>query len=153
MTKDGRTLKYMEPMNTSGSQNTSLAPLFTSKRVSLHSTGVYSVFEHKGEPFALICERAATLMPPGVWKCVKSFYHKGNYPTYEILIPGHERVLFHKGNVPENSDGCQVVAEKFGILKGRTAVLESQEGFDEFMNRAKGVDSFYFEIVEMVRAK
>lgn len=120
------------------------------KTVALLSEGCFSVLLWDGIPFAVSVERTFDDEKPvignGKFLCKRDFYHKGGYPTYEIQIDGHDRVLFHKGNVETNSEACICVAEKFGALSGVPAVLESKEGFDEFMFLASGLDSFGMEV-------
>jgi hypothetical protein len=73
----------------------------------------------------------------------RDFYHKGNYATYELQISGHDRVLFHKGNIEDHSEACVIIGESFGQLSGKTAVLDSKGGFEEFMRLAEGIKEFY----------
>lgn len=82
----------------------------------------------------------------GTWDCRRDFYHKGGYETFELIVPDHDRVLFHRGNSEDDSLACVCVAEKFGTLNGKIAVLESNEGFAEFMQLTKGISIFMVEV-------
>ena len=65
-----------------------------------------------------------------------SQFIRGGYDTFEITgIEGHSRLLFHRGNIEAHTEGCVLVALKFGLLGGVPAVLESMGGFQEFMRR------------------
>lgn len=120
------------------------------KTVAVLEEGCFSVLLWDGIPFAVSVERTfenrTTVLMNGKYLCKKDFYHKGGYPTYEIAVEGHDRVLFHKGNVETDSEGCVLVAEKFGALNGKLAVAESKEGFSELMFLASGLDSFGMQV-------
>ena len=96
-------------------------------------------------PFAVTVEHPKLHVPKGEYSCPLDFYHRGNYPTYLVPAQGRSRILLHKGNIawddpatPEDDAeivGCVAVAEKFGVLRGRAAILESSDGFNEFMSK------------------
>lgn len=82
-------------------------------------------------------------IPPGRYVCKRSVFYRGGYDTYEITgVVGHSRLLFHRGNAEEDSDGCILVGRRFGFVGMRPAVLESREGFAEFMRLTWGRSSF-----------
>lgn len=113
------------------------APRFQLRTVAVREDGCFSVLCFAGRPFAVTCERTfenmRTVITNGTFHCVKTDYHKGGYPTYEIIVPGHSRVLFHRGNVETDSEACILVAESFAQLGGVTSVADSKGGFAEFM--------------------
>ncbi len=119
--------------------------------VALRADGCFSVLKWQGKPFAVGVEHTfedeLPIIRKGLWRCVKSRYHKGGYDTYEILVPGHSRVLFHRGNTEEDSLGCIIVGESFGELKNKTAVLDSKGGFAEFMALMNGREDFLLNVV------
>jgi hypothetical protein len=124
-------------------------PHFTVKRTHLIGSGFYGVLDVNNEPFALTAEHPSRHIPFGTYKCFKSYYHAGGYETYEIMVEGRTRILFHCGNLGDvDSVGCVLVAEEFGVLKGRTGILRSKFGFAEFMARTKNVPEFTLEIVD-----
>ena len=43
-------------------------------------------------------ENSAKLIPAGLHPCVKDYYHRGDYPTFEIIVEGRDRLLFHAAN-------------------------------------------------------
>ncbi len=120
------------------------------KTVAVRHDGCFSVLLWDGKPFAVSVERTfdegAPVIDNGKYLCKRDYYNKGGYATYEIQIAGHDRVLFHKGNVETNSEACICVAESFGVLDGATAVLDSQHGFDEFIALTDSMDSFGMEV-------
>jgi len=118
-------------------------------RIANTMAGAFGVYLYKSTPFAV------TLEPP--WKdnkknksCIPAAIYLAQLwesPTYGPVyrfqdVPGRDYVLNHWGNLLKNTEGCVLIAEKFGILDGRPAVLTSHnspgEGFNEFMKLAAG---------------
>lgn len=136
-----------------------LAPDFTIRRIAVREEGAFGVLLHHrgpedlvGTPFAVTLERTYPLgddsvvavavrgqqvkIPDGQWEMRSTRFIRGGYDTYEVFVPGHSRLLLHRGNVELHSEGCVLVAEQFGILNAGPAVLESASGFAEFISRA-----------------
>lgn len=120
-------------------------------RLELHTVavlpeGCFSVLLWDGKPFAVSVEHTfedgRPIIRPGWYVCKRDFYHKGGYETFEIPVPDHTRILFHKGNTEEDSRGCVIVAESFGVVGGRTAVLDSRTGFGGLMELTAGLTEF-----------
>lgn len=145
-----------------------MSPLFTLKRVARREDGCFGVllhhapgtFELDGAPFAVTVERtfenSRVVIPSGVARCTRTTYWKGGYPTYEIHVPGHTRLLFHKGNMESQSLGCVLVAKSFGeigMAHGApvNGVIDSAGGFADLMRRSGNVDEFALLIVECNR--
>ena len=61
-------------------------------------------------------------------------------------IPGRSGVLFHAGNIVEHTEGCILLGESVGKLKGERAVLNSGKTFAEFMDRAGGEPSLHLTV-------
>ena len=120
------------------------------KTVAVRDDGCFSVLLWDGRPFAVSVERTFENGKPvilnGTYACRRDYYHKGGYPTFEIHVPGHTRVLFHKGNKEVHSEACVIVAESFSVMDGVTAVSDSKGGFDEFMTLTAGLDEFQMEV-------
>jgi hypothetical protein len=121
----------------------------TIKRVSIIDPGAFGVMLLDDVPFAVTLERTYDLdarevvkIPPGIYRCTKTTYYKGDYPTYEIHVPGHSRILFHKANVETQLEGCIAIGEEFGVLYNKPAVLRSGRGFDEFMQKMSHLEYF-----------
>lgn len=114
--------------------------------IALRDDGCFSVMLWYGRPFAISVERTfenlETVIKLGQYRCHRSFYHHGGYPTFEIEVPGHDLVLFHKGNVETDSRACVVVGSFFGQIDGQTAVMDAAHGFKEFMTVTDGLDTF-----------
>lgn len=125
--------------------------VFELHRLAFVQEGAFGVLLSNGIPFAVTLQPTdqdlKTKIPPGSWRCTRSFFYRGGYPSFEILVPGHSRLLFHRGNLEDDSDGCVLVAESFGQLRGRAAVLDSAAGFAELMRRAYQ-DEFMLEVTD-----
>lgn len=125
-------------------------PRLKLKTVAVRDDGCYSVLLWDGRPFAVSVEHTFGDGRPVLWngmfECVRSQYFKGGYPTFEIMVQGHSRILFHKGNREEDSRGCVVLGEQFGVLNGQAAVQVSGAAYDEFMALTKGLDRFSMEV-------
>jgi len=116
------------------------------KTVALRSDGCFGVLLWDARPFAVTVERTfddmSTVLRAMIYPCTRDFYHHGGYETFEIIVPGHERVLFHKGNLEIDSRACVCVAESFTRLDGVTAIADSAHGFEEFMHLTAGLAGF-----------
>lgn len=121
-------------------------PTFALKQVALRDDGRFCAFLCHGRPFAVTCERTfenlRVVVPYGISKCKRTTYLKGGYETFEIIVPGHSRVLFHRGNKEKDSEACVLVAESFSVIDGQTAIGDSKNGFAEFMELTRGLAEF-----------
>ena len=122
-------------------------------RVASRPEGVFGVLKHLGVPFAVTLEHSyeedKPKIPTGLWECKRTWFNRGSYRTYEVTnVPGHDRLLLHRGNLEGDSDGCILVAESFGLLHGVAGVLSSSSGFAEFMSLAAGRDTFWLLVRE-----
>jgi len=124
--------------------------MLTVKRVAVIEPGAFSVLLWNGVPFALGLERTyenlQLKIPLGPHRCTRTTYFKGGYETFELRIPGHTRILFHKGNVETELDGCVAIGEEFGTLNGKPAILQSGRGFGEFMSLTSGLSEFMTKV-------
>jgi len=127
--------------------------IFTIKRVSTDKDGTFGVLLFNNTPFAVTLERqwlnnkpSISCIPAGNYICKRVNSPKFG-DTFEITgVPGRTHILFHKGNVDNDSHGCVLIGEKFGILGADSAILDSKGGFNEFMAILKEVDDFNLTI-------
>jgi hypothetical protein len=122
-------------------------------RVALRPEGVFGVLKHQGLPFAVTLEHSyeenKPKIPTGLWRCKRTWFQRGSYRTYEVMdVPGHSRLLFHRGNLEADTDGCILVAEQFGLLRGAPGVLSSSNGFAEFMSLVGVREEFWLLVRE-----
>lgn len=93
-------------------------------------------------------ENPDTLFPNGTYNCVRTHYHRGNYPTFEIIVPGRTRILFHAANYVVGDDGelqlegCVAPGMERGLADGRPAVWRSRYAHNLFMDSLVGEDHF-----------
>lgn len=125
--------------------------MFELKTIAIRNDGAFGVLLFQGRPFAVTCERTfennRVVIPAGTLICKRTKYFRGGYDTYEIIVPGHSRVLFHKGNRETDSEACVLVAESFAEAAGQTLIADSKGGFEEFMRLANGVPEFSLSVV------
>ena len=119
--------------------------------------GTFGVLFGDGIPFALTLEpmwvnnvRNISCIPIGRYKC-KRYDSPTHGVTFEICnVPNRgPAVLFHKGNLDDDTDACVLIGEEFGILNGEPAILRSGKGFAEFMKKNQGIDEFDLTIKDM----
>lgn len=131
--------------------------LFTIIRVAIRRDGAFGVLLFGGIPFAVTLERVYDLIgddrhfikiPSGRYRCVATWYHAGRYRTFEILVEGHSRILFHKGNLATDADGCVLVAESYAVFSGLPGIGDSAGGFREFMSKAEPRQGFDLDVRE-----
>lgn len=127
-----------------------MTPLIAVKRVAKLPEGCFGAALHLGVPFAVTLERtfgSEVVIPAGIYDCVATRYHKGGYPTFEIMgVAGHSRLLFHKLNFEDQSEGCIGIGEGFAVIDGRLAIAQSGAGFGEFMQRVGHLPSFWLKV-------
>lgn len=135
--------------------------LFQIARV-IRPEGAFGMLMFRWQPIGVSLERSfdstdnaqiavgeqRVVVPDGISTCRKSRYFDGGYDTYEILVPGHTRVLFHKLNVERQSKGCVGIGESFAVFNDPArglvgpGIANSEAGFTEFMRLAAGVPEF-----------
>jgi hypothetical protein len=74
-------------------------------------------------------------IPPGNYICTRGRYNKGGYETYEIPVPGHTQIKFHKGNYLHETDGCILVGSIHEEIDSR-ALFGSAAAMKRFMTLA-----------------
>lgn len=126
-------------------------PTLTLLRVAYRNDGTPGVLLLNGDtPFALSLERpwldntvGKSCIPVGTYTCRRVQSPKfGN--TFEVTsVPGRSAILFHKGNVDDDSHGCILVGEEFAVWNdGSVSIARSGYGFTEFLDRFALVDEF-----------
>lgn len=128
-------------------------PAFTLARVAILPAGAFGVLFHELVPFAVTLEHTyeslGMKVPEGSYDCERTLFHRGGYPTYEIPVPGHTRILFHRGNVEDDVDGCVAVAKSWGVFGGKPGVASSRQGFSEFMALCEDADTISVTITNV----
>jgi len=129
---------------------------FAIKRVAMLPTSSFGVFLDDGVPFAVTVERpwlnnqrSISCIPADTYLCKRVRSPKfGN--TFEITgVPNRSAILFHKGNLSDDSHGCVITGEQFEPLNGKDGIVASAHGFEEFLRRTEGLDEFWLDVVEV----
>ena len=69
--------------------------------------------------------------------------------TFEITnVQGRTEVVIHPGNFDDNTEACVLLAQHFGKLGYRRAILNSGATFRKFMELMKYEDEFMLTIIE-----
>lgn len=128
---------------------------FIIRRIVTGTHGTFGVITHNDVPFAITLERewlnnerSISCIPEDLYICQRVNSPKfGN--TFQVTdVPGRSHILFHKGNIDDDSHGCILVGEQFETLKGSPAILASKRGYQEFMNKLEDDDIFRLIIVD-----
>ena len=133
-----------------GQQDDARMRFFQLIRISQINDGTFGVFLDGKIPFCLTVERPwldnrrnESCIPTGSYICRRVNSPKfGN--TFEITnVEGRSEILFHKGNIMDDSHGCIVLGERYEPFKGKTAaVLSSGDAMKEFLERTEGLKEF-----------
>jgi len=131
---------------------------FTLSRVSYidDDDTTFGVLLDEKTPFCLTLERpwlnnevGKSCIPTGIYICSRVQSPKFGW-TFEVTgVPGRTHILFHKGNLVDDSHGCIILGEQYEPLNGQDGVLSSGKAFTEFMSRLKGIDTFRLTIAEV----
>lgn len=117
--------------------------------ISHHETGTYGVMiDNDGLPFAVTLQPKDKFLTPGVYDCERTTYHKGGYFTFEVIVDGHSRILFHRGNHQEDSLLCFLVGECFELVDGKYGIAQSSKGFNEFWARYRDSEKIQLVVTQ-----
>lgn len=124
-------------------------------RVARNQVATYGVLIQGDIPFAVTLEdpwkdnaRNVSCIPAGDYYCKRVKSPKfGN--TFEVSgVPGRTAILFHKGNLEDDTQGCILVGESFNPVLGRPGITASKEGFAEFLKLTSMTNHFMLSITE-----
>jgi hypothetical protein len=121
------------------------------------------IFSKEKKPFAITLERewlnnqrGVSCIPAGNYMCLRCNtspeYNFKDSPrfgdTFVVTdVDGRQYILFHSGNIDDDTHGCILVAEQYGSLHDSTAILSSRQGFGELMSLMKGKNEFELQIL------
>lgn len=126
-----------------------IAKILKLVRISYSKEGTFGVLIDNEIPFCVTLERpwrdnqvGISCIPTGNYICKRVASPKfGN--TFEVMdVQGRTHILFHSGNIIDDTHGCVITGEEFGILAGKSAVLASGRAFKEFMSKLNNVNKF-----------
>lgn len=115
--------------------------------------GTFGVLLDESVPFCLTLERpwlnngvGKSCIPDGEYICKRINSAKFGM-TFEVCdVLGRTAILFHTGNLMDDSHGCIILGEQYDPLGGRNAVLVSGKAFQEFLFRLTGENTFKLTI-------
>ena len=127
--------------------------IFNLIRISDIDDGTFGVFLDYDIPFCLTLERrwldnkrGESCIPWGNFICQRVQSPKFG-ETFQVLdVPGRSGILFHKGNINDDSHGCILLGEQFEPINGKNGILASGKAFQEFMQRTHSIDNFVLKI-------
>ena len=92
-------------------------------------------------------ENSAKPIPEGLHPCVKDYYHRGDYPTFEIIVEDRDRLLFHAANYASELEGYIAPGKDRGETEdGKLAVWNSKKAFNEFWDLVQDEEKFLLMI-------
>lgn len=86
-------------------------------------------------------------VPAGTYKCVRHVSDRFN--TFRLEgVPGRSAILFHSGNISDDTRGCILLGFAFGAIDDRLDIQQSRVAFAAFMEMCKvrGIEEFELRI-------
>ncbi len=133
-----------------------MKPIVEIIRLEEHETyGTFGALRINKEVFCVTLEpsdelnaRRISSIPAQQYNCQR--HHSPRFgETFQVTrVPERSNVLFHGGNLAKHTEGCILLAEHYGKLKGERAVLNSGKTFTRFMSIMAGIDEFHLTIHE-----
>ena len=118
-------------------------------RDTFHKNGVLGKLTGGGGLVFETIENPNTLIEPGEYTCVRDFFHRGNYPTFEIIVEGRDRLLFHAANYADQLEGCIAPGISRGWKDDTTpAVWQSRIAFNQYFEANVDVNKHVLIITE-----
>lgn len=100
------------------------------------------------EPYHRDNTTSISCVPTGQYRCVRHLSPSRGWVWIVTQVQGRSYILIHWGNVDDDTEGCIITGEKFGMLGVKWAVLESKLAFKEFMKRTEEFDELLLTITE-----
>ena len=132
-------------------------PVVRINRVAPFLGCTFGVLSVCGQPLCVTLERPwvnneknISCIPTGEYFCKKTVSLRYG-ETYEVMnVPDRSGILFHIGNLVDNTRGCILVARRFGRLYGKPAILNSTEGFCDFIKALNECEIFKLYISQFI---
>jgi len=99
------------------------------------------------EPSDRLNAPEASCIPVSQYICKRTNSPTLHIETFQVMdVPERSHILFHAGNIVENTKGCIILAQHIGKLKGERAVLNSGNTFRRFMQILKDYNTLHLTI-------
>lgn len=124
-------------------------------RVARSPEATYGALSWGGIAFAVTLERPwlgnaprVSCIPHGTYQCERVQSPRFG-DTFQVMdVPDRSHILFHWGNLWNDTEGCILVGEQFEPVNGRPGIVASKQGFAEFMRILRDAQEFQLEIIE-----
>lgn len=120
--------------------------------VTIIPDGCFGVLlDPSGAPVCLTLEptdeELKTVIPAGLFCCRQTLFSGGGYRTHEIQVPGHTRLLIHRGNSELDTQGCVLLGLQLGRIGDRMAVLQSRKAYEHYWTLTRNSETYALEVV------
>lgn len=121
--------------------------------------GAWGMLVWQGRPLTLTLERTydegprgtqMVKIPPGDYTLRRSWYNRGGYNTWQIvggIVTPERRILIHKGNWEEHSEGCVLVGMGLLSTGPRPGIGYSAEAHQRLMTATAGADTLRLTVI------
>ncbi len=109
-------------------------------RFSETKDGTFGVMEYNGVPFSYTLEPndrgngRNSCIPPGRYHCIRHHGTKFKNAWAITNVPNRSAILFHVGNIEDDSLGCILMGSTLASVKSKLGVIHSSNTFNKFMN-------------------
>jgi len=124
-------------------------------RLEKGADGTFGVLRLDGRVFCVTLELPdrenetnISCIPAGSYRCRKVDSPTFGPPFEVADVPGRSHILFHAGNVVDDTKGCVLLGRYFGSLGTSRGVLQSKPTFKDFLDRCGDAEGFQFSIEE-----
>jgi len=119
------------------------------KRLEKGDRGVFGILLLNSQVFCptlerpwVYNERDISCIPEQIYFCRRVMSPKFG-ETFEVQnVQQRDNILFHVGNVIEDSLGCILLGSSFGMLGEDRGIIDSREAFKSFMKKLEGIEIF-----------
>ena len=98
-------------------------------------------------------------IPCATYVCERSIFHRGGYPTYEIMdVPGRSLIKFHYAMTEEDLRGCVGLGMHLGVFEvkdedtdrmtHKLSAISTRKAFGAWMESLGGVNEFNLHVVD-----
>jgi hypothetical protein len=115
--------------------------------------GTFGIIRLDQVPFALTLEPPwadnkpfVSCIPTGSYVC-RRVLSKRFGETFEVMdVPGRTRILFHKGNTAQDTEGCIILGRGLSGSPQSPSIYYSDIAMSNFLEHLKGEESFVLAI-------